>query len=113
MGSNFATDLADNELLDLDLETQITIQLRNNHYPPVPYSMVQPCIDAIDAYNDGEHNKLIQLPTDGFDANNSDDLTGFLKGIQKFNQLGVDNGDDSWDVSNPDRNNIVVALYYQ
>ena len=48
-----------------------------------------------------------------FDANKSDDLTGFLKGIQKFNQLGVDNGDDSWDVSNPDRNNIVVALYYQ
>jgi len=68
MGSNLATELADG-LLDLDLETQITIQLRNNHYPPVPYSMVQPCIDAIDAYNDGEHDKLIQLPTDGFDAN--------------------------------------------
>ena len=33
-----------------------------------------------------------------FDANKSDDLTGFLKGIKKFNQLGVDNGDDSWDV---------------
>lgn len=48
-----------------------------------------------------------------FDVNNPDDLTGFLKGIKKFNQLGVDNGDDSWDVSNPDRNNIVVALYYQ
>jgi len=38
-----------------------------------------------------------------FDANNADDLTGFLKGIKKFNQLGVDNGDDFWDVSNPDR----------
>lgn len=48
-----------------------------------------------------------------FDANKSDDLKGFLKGIQKFNQLGVDNGDDFWDVSNPDKNNIVVALYYQ
>ena len=48
-----------------------------------------------------------------FDANKSDDLTGFLKGIQKFNQLGVDNGDDFWDVSNPDKNNVVVALYYQ
>ena len=48
-----------------------------------------------------------------FDVNNPDDLTGFLKGIKKFNQLGVDNGDDSWDVSNPDKNNVVVALYYQ
>ncbi len=68
MGNNLSQELAEG-LLDLDLETQITIQLRNNHYPPVPYSMVQPCIDAIDAYNDGEHDKLIQLPTDGFDAN--------------------------------------------
>ena len=25
-----------------------------------------------------------------FDANNSDDLTGFLKGINKFNKLGTD-----------------------
>ena len=48
-----------------------------------------------------------------FDANNSDDLTGFLNGINKFNKLGTDNGDDFWDVSNPDKNNIVVALYYQ
>ena len=48
-----------------------------------------------------------------FDVNNPDDLTGFLKGIKKFNQLGVDNGDDFWDVSNPDKNNVVVALYYQ
>jgi hypothetical protein len=68
VGNNLSQELAEG-LLDLDLETQITIQLRNNHYPPVPYSMVQPCIDAIDAYNDGEHDKLIQLPTDGFDAN--------------------------------------------
>ena len=68
MENNLSQELAEG-LLDLDLETQITIQLRNNHYPPVPYSMVQPCIDAIDAYNDGEHDKLIQLPTDGFDAN--------------------------------------------
>ena len=48
-----------------------------------------------------------------FDANNSDDSSGFLKGINKFNKLGADNGDDSWDVSYPDKNNVVVALYYQ
>ena len=51
MGSNLATELA-NGILDLDLETQIGIHLRGNHYPPVPSSMIQPCIDAIDAYYD-------------------------------------------------------------
>lgn len=62
MGSNFATDLADNELLNLDLETQLAIHLSSNHYPPVPRSMVQPCIDAIDAYYDEDYDRLIELP---------------------------------------------------
>jgi len=61
MGSNLSTELSSG-LLDLDLEQQITIQLRGNHYPPVPYSMVSVCIEAIDAYNEGEHNKEITLP---------------------------------------------------
>ena len=43
MGSNFATELADNDLFDLDLETAIGYHLQGNHYPPVPLSMVQPC----------------------------------------------------------------------
>jgi hypothetical protein len=62
MGSNFATELADNDLLDLDLETQIGIHLSANHYPPVPKSMIQPCIDAIDAYYDEDYDRLITLP---------------------------------------------------
>lgn len=50
MGSNFATDLA---LADnLDIETQIGIHLKSNHYPPVPASMIAPCVEAIDAVND-------------------------------------------------------------
>jgi len=50
MGSNFASDLA---LADnLDIETQIAIHLTSNHYPPVPKSMVSVCIEAIDAVND-------------------------------------------------------------
>ena len=50
MGSNFASDLA---LADnLDIESQIAIHLSANHYPPVPRSMVQPCVEAIDAVND-------------------------------------------------------------
>jgi hypothetical protein len=50
MGSNFANDLA---LADnLDIETQIGIHLKSNHYPPVPDFMVAPCVEAIDAVND-------------------------------------------------------------
>jgi hypothetical protein len=63
MGSNLAYELADNELLDLDLETQIGIHLQANHYPPVPRSMVEPCIDAIDAYHDEDYDRLIKLPS--------------------------------------------------
>jgi len=50
MGSNFANEmaLADN----IYIEGQIAIHLQANHYPPVPLSMVQPCIEAIDAVND-------------------------------------------------------------
>jgi len=61
MGSNMAYELADG-LLDLDLETQIGYHLRGNHYPPVPLSMVEPCIDAIDAYHDEDYQRLITLP---------------------------------------------------
>ena len=61
MGSNFATELASDEL-DLDLEVAIGYHLTGNHYPPVPLSMVQPCIDAIDAYHDEDYNRLIELP---------------------------------------------------
>jgi hypothetical protein len=61
MGSNLATELAGG-LLDLDLERQLEIHLQGNHYPPVPISMVQPCIDAIDAYYEEDYDKLIKLP---------------------------------------------------
>ena len=61
MGSNFASDLA---LADnLDIETQIGIHLKSNHYPPIPDIMISPCIEAIDAVNDlGLWNLDIPLP---------------------------------------------------
>lgn len=63
MGSNFATELASGDLFPtLDLESAIAMHLQGNHYPPVPVSMVQPCIDAIDAYNSDEPEKNIELP---------------------------------------------------
>ena len=61
MGSNLAYDLASDEL-GLDLEKSLSIHLQGNHYPPVPLSMVEPCIEAIGAYNVGAYDKLIKLP---------------------------------------------------
>jgi hypothetical protein len=61
MGSNFATELANGVFPDLTLEAQIQIHLKSNHYPPVPLSMVQPCLEAIDAYWEDDLKKEIDL----------------------------------------------------
>jgi hypothetical protein len=58
MGYNTALDLS----AELDLEMSLSIHLQGNHYPPVPLSMVQPCIEAIDAYYDEDYDKLIEMP---------------------------------------------------
>ena len=60
MGSTFANDLA--SMQDLSMENSIGIHLQGNHYPPVPLSMVQPCIDAINAYWEDDFNREIELP---------------------------------------------------
>lgn len=59
MGSLHSVELAESEL---DLETQIRIQLTSNHYPPVPVSMVPVCIEAIDLANEGEWEAMVKLP---------------------------------------------------
>lgn len=61
MGSNFATELADYDL-GLDLSTAIGIHLSANHYPPVPSSMVLPCIEALEAYWEDETDREIKMP---------------------------------------------------
>ena len=58
MGSTTAQELA----AILDLEGSLAMHLMANHYPPVPRSMVQPCIDAIDAYHDEDYQRDIELP---------------------------------------------------
>jgi len=67
MGSNLANEMASGVLEDmgihLDIETQIGIHLSANHYPPVPKTMIRPCIEAIDAVNDaGLWDLPIKLP---------------------------------------------------
>ena len=59
MGRNTAQDLADSPL---SMYQSIAIQLRSNHYPPVPLSMVEPCIEAIYAVSEGLTHKQINLP---------------------------------------------------
>lgn len=58
MGYNTALDLSK----ELDLEVALGYHLQGNHYPPVPLSMVQPCIEAIDAYYEEDYNRLIEMP---------------------------------------------------
>ena len=62
MGYNTAVDLSTEWDTEFDLEMAISIHLQSNHYPPVPLSMVQPCIDAIDAAWNQDYNLMIELP---------------------------------------------------
>ena len=59
MGNALSQDLAENVI---DIRQSIAIQLRSNHYPPVPLTMVEPCIEAIYAVSEGDTHKSIQLP---------------------------------------------------
>lgn len=59
MGHQTAMSIAESEMT---LEQQLHFHLRSNHFPPVPSSMIQPCIEAIDAINEGDYHKLISLP---------------------------------------------------
>jgi hypothetical protein len=58
MGYNTAVDLAE----ELDIEVALGYHLQGNHYPPVPLSMVQPCIEAIDAYYEEDFDRAIEMP---------------------------------------------------
>ena len=60
MGSNFATDLAEN--IDISLEQAIGYHLQGNHYPPVPLIMVAPCIEALDAAREMDPMRYIAMP---------------------------------------------------
>jgi hypothetical protein len=59
MGSMYAQGLAES---GLPLETALHVHLQHNHYPPVPAFMIEPCVAAIDAYNDEDYDREITLP---------------------------------------------------
>lgn len=58
MGYTTALDLADN----LSIDAAIAYHLQANHYPPVPVAMVDACIEAIEAYNEEDYYREIELP---------------------------------------------------
>lgn len=60
MGLNFATELSSMD--NMPIESQLNMHLQYNFYPPITSSMVQPCIDAIDAYWDEDYSREIELP---------------------------------------------------
>lgn len=59
MGLSFGLALAET---DLSMEAQLSIHLQSNFYPSVPQSMVQPCVEAIEAYWNDDVFALISLP---------------------------------------------------
>jgi hypothetical protein len=59
MGLNTTMEI---NLMDLTLEDKVGMHLRGNLYPPVPLSMVQPCVDAINAYWNEDYLAEIPLP---------------------------------------------------
>ena len=58
MGSLQAMEMAEM----LSIEDAIAWHLRSNHYPPVPLSMVKPCIEAIEAGLEGDWLRMIEMP---------------------------------------------------
>ena len=47
---------------DLTLEQKLDWHLQGNFYPPIPLSMVLPCIEAIELANQGYWSAEIKMP---------------------------------------------------
>ena len=61
MGSLQAAEMAEM----MDIRSGMAWHLQSNHYPPVPATMIDACLEAIDAGLDEDWDREIQLPTDG------------------------------------------------
>lgn len=59
MGRMFIEGMAD---LELGLPDMVAMHLSSNLYPPVPLSMVDACVEAINAYDELDYSKAIELP---------------------------------------------------
>ncbi len=59
MGHQTALSIAES---GLSLRDQLAWHLRGNHYPPIPESMIDPCILAVNLASDGDWDSLVELP---------------------------------------------------
>ena len=59
MGYTTALEISTSKM---PIEAQLNLHLQYNCYPPVPSSMVQACVDAIDAYWAEDIHRAIELP---------------------------------------------------
>jgi hypothetical protein len=67
MGSLHAQEFADMASDGtISIEQSISYHLTSNHFPPVPVSMVSVCIEAIEAVNEGDIHRKINLPAQVF-----------------------------------------------
>ena len=62
MGNMTAKELAFLGNEGLGLETALSWHLTSNHFPPIPTTMVEPCVEAINNANNGEWDKMVRLP---------------------------------------------------
>jgi len=58
MGALLAVDVA----AHAPIEVALSWHLQSNHYPAVPQSMIPVCIAAIDAINEDDSERSIELP---------------------------------------------------
>jgi hypothetical protein len=61
MGNLYAASLAEEVGGLIDLRSALHIHLRSNHYPPVPTAMIEPCVAAIEAVNEDDWDREIDL----------------------------------------------------
>ena len=63
MGSTTAIGLKDSVDREwLSNYRAMEIHLTGNHYPPIPRSMITPCLEAVEAGNEGDWDRIIDLP---------------------------------------------------
>ena len=89
MGSLQATEIAGMT----DRYTGILWHLRSNHYPPVPESMVDPCILAIECINEGRYDATIYLP-EGVSWRGEDSAPAYAIAEAHHLDPWIDEGDD-------------------
>lgn len=60
LGADSMKEVADD--MGISLRQQLSWHLTSNHYPPVPTSMIEPCIQAIEAVRWQDDARIINLP---------------------------------------------------